>query len=338
MALRAFVLTLAVLLGAVAAGCGGDDGPATVTVAADTTAPADATRVYRAVEPSVVAVLVESTQGDGEGSGVVWSADKVVTNHHVVDGARSVRVGLASGERLAATVVASDPLTDLAVLDVERTDLPPVEVADRLPAVGTTAYALGNPLGFENSLTAGVVSGIDRSVPSGGRTPALVGLLQTDAAISPGNSGGALVDAQGRLIGVNVAYIPPQARAVSIGFAIPATTVRPVVRELLREGRVEHAYVGLQLRPLTDAITEHLDVDVREGAVVAAVEEDGPAAAAGVRAGDVIVALGDRPVRAVEDVFALLRSRRPGQVVGITVVRDGRRVPEAVRLGTRPRR
>jgi S1-C subfamily serine protease len=188
--------------------------------------------VVRDVQPGVVSVLVRGSRGAGEGSGIVWRRRVVVTNHHVVTGADEVTIALASGVRIPARVRASDARTDVALLDVDR-DLPPVSFSDRLPTLGELAVALGAPLGFENTVTAGVVSGLDRSIPSGGRTPALVGLIQTDAAISPGNSGGALVDAGGRVIGMNVAYIPPQQRAVSIGFAIPGPVVTDVAQQLL---------------------------------------------------------------------------------------------------------
>jgi S1-C subfamily serine protease len=288
--------------------------------------------VHRRLAPSVVAVLAE---GAGEGSGVVIRKRRIVTNNHVIEGAGRVRIALASGEHIPARVVAAAPRDDLAVLAVER-DLPPATFAEESPAVGSLAIAIGNPLGFEGSVTAGIVSGLDRAVPSGGTTPALVNLLQTDAAISPGNSGGALVGADGRVIGVNVAYIPPQGGAVSIGFAIPSPTVRHVVDELLRDGEVEYAYVGAQLAPLTPDIAQQLGIDEDEGAVVVAVAAESPGADAGLRPGDLIVRFGDEPVRSVEDLYAALRERSPGDRVEVEVVRGGRRQTVDVRLGERP--
>ncbi|MEX2195482.1 MAG: trypsin-like peptidase domain-containing protein [Thermoleophilaceae bacterium] len=290
------------------------------------------------LRPSVVAVFAESERGAGEGSGVIWDGDGiVVTNNHVVEGADDVEVQLASGERLAAEVRATDPRTDLAVLEVRRDGLPAAEFADRLPAVGELAVAIGNPLGFEETVTAGIVSGVDRSLPTGGTTPALVGLLQTDAAISPGNSGGALVDANGKVIGINVAYIPPQRQAVSIGFAIPAPIVIEVVEELLEDGRVEHAFLGVGLAPLTRQVAERFDIDTEGGAIVTVVGEDTPASDARIRRGDVIVAIEGADVRAVEDVFAALRDRAPGDELELTVLRDGERLDLSVELGERPR-
>jgi len=314
----------------------GTDAPAGATPATDRTATlARVPAIYRRLEPSVVTVQVRGAQGSGEGSGVVYEERKIVTNHHVVAGAREIVVALASGERIDATLVASDPRTDLALLAVQR-DLPPATFAGSLPPVGSLTVAIGNPLGFEGSVTAGVLSGVDRAIPSGGRTPALVNLLQTDAPISPGNSGGALVGSDGNVIGINVAYIPPAARAVSIGFAIPAPTVVDVVRQLAADGEVEHAFLGVQLRPLTANVAEKLDVSTDEGAIVALVESDGPADRAGLRAGDVIVAAGGRDVTAVEDVLSVLRLSEPGDRIALTVMRDGDRRKLTITTAQRP--
>ena len=340
--LLAAVAVLAVLV----AGCGGNDDRADPPARTD--APAGEPRsaadggtlagvpeIYRKLEPSVVAVRVRGRQGRGEGSGVVYDKRKIVTNHHVVAGASDIVVALASGARVEASLIASDPRTDVAVLAVDR-DLPPATFASSLPPVGSLAVAIGNPLGFEGSVTAGVISGQDRAIPSGGRTPALVNLLQTDAPISPGNSGGALVGRDGNVIGINVSYIPPIARAVSIGFAIPAPTVVDVVRQLLADGEVEHAFLGVQLRPLTPAVAAQLGVGVDEGVIVAVVERDGPADRAGLRAGDVIVEADGRDVTAVEDVLSVLRDSDPGDAIALTVMRDGDRRNVTVKTTRRP--
>lgn len=335
---------VAVLPAAGLTGCefgGGDrepaprDGAAQQASQANAGAPTWVAEVYGRIEPSIVSVRVGGPSAGGEGSGVAIRERRIVTNNHVVDGAEQVEVALASGERLAAQVVGRDPQTDLALLAVDR-DLPVAELSDRLPAVGAPAIAIGNPLGFEGSVTAGVVSGIERSIPSGGTTPALVNLIQTDAAISPGNSGGALVGADARVIGINVAYIPPQAGSVSLGFAIPAPTVRDVVDQLLDDGTVEHAYLGVQLRPLTPEVADQLEVDVSEGAVIALVEKGGPAADAGMRPGDVVVAAGGEPVATVEDVLAKIRDRRPGDRLEFELSRGETRRTLIVVLGERP--
>jgi serine protease DegQ len=204
------------------------------------------------VEPSVVTVL----RTDAEGSGVVWASDgTIITNNHVVEGVKNVVIVFADGTRVDGTVLATDPLSDLAVVKTNRQGLPAAKWADRVPPVGSLAIAIGNPLGFENSVTAGIISGTGRAVPGAAQqAPALVDLVQTDAAISPGNSGGALVGGDARIIGVNVAYIPPSASAVSIGFAIPAPTVTDVVKQLIDKGKAAHAYLGVQPVPLTPQI------------------------------------------------------------------------------------
>lgn len=288
------------------------------------------------VQPAVVSVLVQTREGGAEGSGVVFDGRRglVVTNNHVVADATGVEVVLANGERLDARVKATDPLTDLALLAVERTGLPQARFADELPRVGELAVALGNPLGFENSVAAGIVSGLHRVIPSGGRSPSLVDLIQTDAPISPGNSGGALVDREGRVIGINVAAIPPtqETRAVSIGFAIPAQTVVSVLRQLRETGRARHAFLGIQPANLTPDVVERFDIDAEEGVLVVSVAKGGAAERAGLREGDVIVAFGREPIRIVDDLLGTLRRYRPGDEVVFTALRDGERLLVAVTL------
>src|SRR5215207_9446407 len=289
------------------------------------------------VEPSVVTVFVSGSQGSGSGSGVIWDDQgRIVTNNHVVEGADKIEVQLATGVQLPARVVGTDERTDLAVVEVDREGLPAAEFAETLPREGELAIAVGSPLGFANTASAGIVSALHRDLPSGGQTPALVDLLQTDAAISPGNSGGALVAGDGSVIGINVAYIPPEARAVSIGFAIPATTVHDIVPELIESGHVEHGYLGVQPAPITDELSRSFGLDVDEGALVQAVPADTPAARAGIRQGDVIVSLDGEPIRTVEDLYAAVRDFEPGQGVTVTVVREGERRDVELRVGRLP--
>lgn len=339
--------TLAVMLAALAAaGCGGDgdgeqqsqgaDGPAIAAGGAGGGTLAAVPEIYSKLEPSVVAVEVRGARGtSGEGSGVVYKPRQIVTNHHVIDGAAEIVVAIANGERLEARLVASDPRSDLALLSVER-DLPPATFARSVPPVGSLAVAIGNPLGFSGSVTAGIVSGVDRAIPTRGQTPALVNLLQTDAPISPGNSGGALVGRDGRVIGINVAYIPPAARAVSIGFAIPSPTVIDVVGQLADDGEVEHPFLGVQLRPLTPDIADQLGVPVSEGAIIALVEDGGPADAAGLRPGDIIVEAGGQTVSSVEDVLSVLRRTEPEDELTLEIVRDDDPRTITVETGRRP--
>ena len=289
------------------------------------------------VQPQVVTILARGPGGDGQGSGVIWNRNgTIVTNAHVVAGATSISVALASGDRLAAKVRASDPLSDVAVLSVGRAGLPAASFAKALPRPGELALAIGSPLGLENTVTAGIVSGLHRSVPSGGQTPALVDLIQTDAPISPGNSGGALVNAKGLVIGLNVAYIPPEARGVSIGFAIPAETVASVVKQLLASGTVRHAFLGITPAPLTPALAQQFGLTRSEGVVVLDVVANAGAARAGVRPGDLIVAVGSRPIRTVEDLYAELRKHASGARLDLKLVNGQRERQVTVTLTERP--
>jgi S1-C subfamily serine protease len=281
--------------------------------------------VIRKVQPATVAIRVRGAQGGGEGSGVIFDDEgRIVTNNHVVAGGSRFEVVYASGRRSPAELVATDERTDLAILRVRDRNLTKAAFRKDLATVGELAIAIGNPLGFENSVTAGIVSGLHRSIPSGGQTPALVDLVQTDAAISPGNSGGALVDGRGQVIGINVAYIPPAERAVSLGFAIPSPTVLNVIEQLLETGRVRHSYLGINLRELSPDIGQQLGVE--EGALLFDVGENTPASRAGLRPGDVIVEAAGKPVQQPEDVLSELRRHKPGQELALTVVREGKRV------------
>jgi S1-C subfamily serine protease len=280
--------------------------------------------------------VVTITTGEGLGSGVIYRADGViVTNAHVVGSASRVRVSFADGSGVPGQVTGSDQITDLAVVKVQRTGLPAVAVRQDLPRAGETALAIGSPLGFENTVTEGIISGVGRQIPAsatGGRP--LVDLIQTDAAISPGNSGGALIDAQGRLVGLNEAYIPPSAGAVSLGFAIPASTVVDVADQLLRNGKVAHPYLGVSVATLTPQIASALGMAAKAGALVRGVQRNSPAAAAGLRAGDVIVSFNGRTVDTVGDVYAGLRSVKPGDTVTLGLNRSGNAVNVRVTLGT----
>jgi S1-C subfamily serine protease len=201
-------------------------------------------QIVNRVEPEVVTVL---TRG-GVGSGVIYRSNGIIlTNEHVVRGNSSVEIAFADGRREPGHVIAADPDTDLALVRVDRSGLPAANFEASLPPVGALAVVLGSPLGFEKSVTAGIVSGLHRSIPGSAReSAALIDLMQTDAPISPGNSGGAVVDGRGRVIGISEAYIPPEQGAVAIGFAIPAATAVNIADRLLKTGRVEHSFIGIQ--------------------------------------------------------------------------------------------
>jgi S1-C subfamily serine protease len=335
-----------------AAGCNDDDGNGAADAEGvhDTAPDAASTdflfggiaELVADIEPSVVTVAVAAPQTGGPGgagSGVIVRADGViVTNAHVVGTADEVEVMLADGTRLSANVEARDPITDLAVLRVDRQGLPAAVLAEGYPDVGDLAVAVGNPLGFDNTVTAGIISGLQRSLPDAvtAGTQALVDLIQTDAAISPGNSGGALVNASGEVVGITVAYIPPAIGAVSLGFAIPSPTVEAVVASLLADGTVSHAYVGVQAVALTPQIAERFEVPVARGIIVMEVEPDSPAARGDVRPGDVITEIEGIAVGDVGDFLTQLRQYRPGESVVLDVIRDRDRIELPVELGERP--
>jgi serine protease DegQ len=291
--------------------------------------------IVRKVEPSVVTI----SHDQGTGSGVVWSKDGVVvTNAHVVGNAQQVEVAFFDGQRADGRVRATDPDTDLAVVDVERRDLAPATFRTALPAVGELAVAMGSPLGFQNTITAGIISGLHREIPGSAAQGirSLVDLIQTDAAISPGNSGGALVNGSGEVVGINVAYIPPEQGAVAIGFAIPGATAVDVVGQLLRNGRATHSYLGITPDQVSRQIAAQLGLDQARGVVVLEVGEGTPAAEAGLQPGDVITGMDEARVDTVEDLFGELRQRQPGTQARLTIVRDGRSQEVTVTLADRP--
>src|SRR5215217_1306792 len=339
-------LALAAALAAALAGCSlgqqpqARSAPAPVTAArvsasAQAAATGDIPGIVRKVEPSVVTI----SHDQGTGSGVVWSEDGVVvTNAHVVGSARDVEVAFFDGRRADGRVRATDPDTDLAVVDTERRDLQPATFQEQLPAVGELAVAMGSPLGFQNTITAGIISGLHREIPGSAEQGirSLVDLIQTDAAISPGNSGGALVNGKGEVVGINVAYIPPEAGAVAIGFAIPGATAVDVVGQLLRNGRATHTYLGIQPDQVTREVAAQLGLDQARGVVVLEVVAGGPADKAGIQPSDVIVRMDAAAIDTVEDLFGELRQRKPGSPARLTFIRDGQSTEATVTLAESP--
>jgi S1-C subfamily serine protease len=318
-------------------------------------APADepVAQVASQVGPSVVQVNVDVTQNtpfgpqseEGIGSGVIYRDDGyIVTNNHVVKGATELNVAFADGTTEPAQVVGRDPRTEMAVIRVDRNDLPAAKFnEDEDLVVGQLAVAIGSPSGFESTVTSGVISGIGREFPAeftGGdpaATSALTDLIQTDAAISPGNSGGALADRDGEVIGINVAYLPPSdTGAVNIGFAIPSDTAASVADQLIETGKVSSAYLGIGTTDLSPEDAERFGLPVESGAIVEQVEPGSGADAAGVRRGDIIVRLGNDPIDNAGDLFGALRDYQPGDTVELTVFRDGEELTLDVTLGERP--
>lgn len=355
-----FALALLVVIAAAAlGGCAQDDGTeepgnsgeATEQSATGTVAeqPSPAVEVAAEVEPSVVQVNVASVQdtpygpqeGEGVGSGVIYREDGyIITNNHVVEGAEEVNVAFADGSTERGQVVGADAFTDLAVVEVDREGLPAAEFANSGDLVpGQLAVAIGSPSGFESTVTSGVISGLGREVPSrltGGVQPALVDLIQTDAAISPGSSGGALADADGEIVGINVAYLPPaQTGAVNIGFAIPSDTATSVADQLIEDGEATHPYLGLSLTSLTPTIAERFGLETERGALVTGVDPDGPSSEAGIETGSVVTAASDTEVESAAELLSALRDYRPGDSVDLTVVDDSGTGDATIELGER---
>ena len=300
------------------------------------------------LRPSVVQINVEAVQstpygpqrGRGVGSGVIYRKDGyIITNNHVLQGAQSVEVGFASGDTATAEVVGGDRFTDVAVVKVNRNDLPAANFnTNRNLDVGQLAVAIGSPQGFNSTVTAGVVSGLGREVPAqltgGTQEASLVDLIQTDAAISPGSSGGALVNRSGEVMGINVAYLPPaQTGAESIGFAIPAQTAVETADQIISTGEASNAYLGVSLSSVDQQTAEQFNAEV--GALVEEVPPGGPAAQSGVRRGDIITAIGGTNVENTGDLLSELRRYQPGDTVELTIVRDGSEISRSVTLGER---
>jgi serine protease Do len=354
-----FLLLLTVLALLVAAGAvyrsateQGPDGLAKTAVAAPGAVPGDepVAQVAAEVEPSVVQVNVSGVERtpfgtqkqEGIGSGVIYRSDGyIITNNHVVEGARTVEVAFADGTTEQGEVVGTDQITDLAVIKVNRDGLPAASFSDdKQLAVGQLTVAIGSPSGFQSTVTSGVLSGMGREFPpeltGGQQESSLVDLLQTDAPISPGNSGGALADRDGQVIGINVAYLPPnETGAEGIGFAIPSYTVVSVADQLIKSGEAQHPYLGVAVSDLTPQVSNRFGVSAESGALIAKVEPGGPADGAGIRAGDVVTGLDSTDIRSSGDLLSALRQYQPGDKVELTVLRDSQESTFDVRLGER---
>ena len=305
--------------------------------------------IVKRVEPSVVTIFATTSEGKGLGSGVVLQADGViVTDAHVVcapneasnqcDG-KGVTVAFADGRRISGKVIATDQITDVGLVKVNRSKLPAAKFDRQLPQQGALAIALGSPLGFQDTVTAGIISGLHRSIPGSASSSSpggLVDLIQTDAPISPGNSGGALVDGAGKIVGLNEAYIPPSQGAVALGFATPAETVLTVAKQLMSTGHAEHAFLGVGPTDLTPEVAQQLGTNVQSGVVVLNVENGSPAAQAHLQPGDIIVSVGGHNIGSVEDLLAVLRQHKPGDKVSLTYVRGSSRHQVQVTLSNRP--
>jgi serine protease Do len=341
-------------------------GPGTAALTGDLQSTLE--QVYQNTKDSVVNIEDTMTQGgqtgQALGSGFVWDTNgHIVTNNHVIDGATNIIVTFADGNSAKASLVGRDPDSDLAVLQVptKGLNLKPITVADSSAVVpGQFTVAIGNPFGLDGTLTFGIVSAVGRSMPaneqnalaSGQGTYTIPDIIQTDAPINPGNSGGALLDLNGKLIGVPTAIQSQTGQNGGIGFAVPSKIVSSIVPLLIKNGKVEHAWLGMSGTTLNAELAQAMNLPATQrGALVESVTSGGPADKAGVQGstqqttingtnvnvgGDVITAIDNQPVTRFEDLVSYLAGQKAGNQVTLTVLRDGQEKTLMVTLGSRP--
>ena len=269
----------------------------------------------------------------GVGSGFIISEDGlIVTNHHVIDGAQSVSITLHSGEEVEATVVGSDPLTDIALLDIAGDEHPMVSFGSSEDLkVGEAVIAVGSPFGLGGTVTSGIISAKSRNINSG----PFDDFLQTDAAINRGNSGGPLFNMDGEVVGVNTAIYSPDGGSVGIGFSVPADLVTEVVTDLQDDGEVERSWLGVQIRPVSEEVAHVVGLTAGEGVVIERIVADSPAEVAGLQVGDVILRFGETDIGEVRDLTRSVAVNPSGEVTEITVFRGGEKLALEVTLSVR---
>ena len=311
-------------------------------------------QVATQVGPSVVQVNVRgvqqtqmgSQQVQGIGSGVIYRKDGyIITNNHVVQGSTNVSILFADGKTAKGQVVGTDPYTDIAVVKVDRNNLPAAKFTNNKKLlVGQLAVAIGSPSNFQSTVTAGVISGVNRELGpqlggAGPASPSLTNLIQTDAAISPGNSGGALADRSGEVVGINVAYLPQTQSGQpveGIGFAIPAATATSVADQLIANGKAVHPYLGISnFQDVTPQMAQQFGIKAKSGVIVQ-VRQGGPAAQAGLKTRDVVTSIGSKKIKDSGDLISALRDHKPGDTVEVKAIRGGSEKTFNVKLGTLP--
>jgi putative serine protease PepD len=347
---RALPVGAALLIGsgagaAIYAGTNGSGGSSPTTVVASVpaqpaaTSTTSLTQIYKDASPGVVDITVNTTQsgfggfGDqqatAEGSGFeIDSKGDIVTNQHVVDGATAIKVRFQSGQTAKATLVGTDPSTDIAVIkvDVPAGQLHPLSFASSAAVqVGQPVAAIGSPFGLPESLTSGIVSAMNRTITAPNNF-SISGAIQTDAAINHGNSGGPLLNSSGDVIGVNAQIESDSGGNDGVGFAIPSDSVKAVVNTLISGGKVQHAYLGVTVG----------DASSGTGAELGSIKSGTPAAAAGLQAGDVVTTIDGDTVANADDLTAKISAHQPGDKVTLTVTRNGATKKIDVTLGTRP--
>ncbi len=372
------LVVAAALGGAVAVGAvavlGGLEGN-TTTVVQETVAPQQTqnapsavgamsvNEIYERAAPGVVQINsqsgVSSVSGDQQALGSGFVVDKsghIVTNFHVIQGASQIRVGFSNRDTVEARLIGSDPSTDLAVLrvNVDASALTPLPLGDSDSVeVGDSVVAIGNPFGLDRTATAGIVSALQRLIRSPDPRFSIDHVIQTDAPINKGNSGGPLLNSRGEVIGVNTQIETGGVSTgnVGIGFAVPAKTVKTVVAQLLRSGRVEHPYLGITGQPITPDVVQSYRLPVEEGVLVESVSNGSGADKAGVQpgdtevvvagetyilGGDIVVAADGKKVSSIEDLRDAIAAHMPGEKIRLQIFRDGERSSVTVTLGRRP--
>jgi putative serine protease PepD len=327
---------------AIYAGTTGGSSSAPVTVVASVAAqPAAATttsltQLYKNVAPGVVDIVVNTSSGgfgdqgaQAEGSGfVVDTSGDIVTNQHVVNGATAIKVRFQNGNSVKATLVGTDPSTDIAVIkvNVPASELHPLTFGSSSAVeVGQPVAAIGSPFGLPETLTSGIVSALNRTI-SAPNNFSISGAIQTDAPINHGNSGGPLLNSSGQVIGVNAQIESDSGGNDGVGFAIPSDAVKNVADTIISGGKVQHAYLGITIATASSG----------DGAQVSAVKADSPASKAGLKAGDVITALDSSAVSTADDLTARISAHKPGDKVTLSIARNGSTLKLDVTLGTRP--
>jgi serine protease DegQ len=273
---------------------------------------------------------------EGLGSGVIVSdTGYILTNHHVIEAVDEIEVALADSRKVPARIVGADPETDLAVLKIEVQDAPSITFAqsDRLK-VGDVVLAIGNPFGVGQTVTLGIVSGLGRSHLG---IATFENFIQTDAAINPGNSGGALVDTKGNLVGINTAILSQTGAAAGISYAIPVSIARQVMEQIIQKGSVIRGWVGVGVQDITKELAESLKLDRTSGVLISQVERGGPADRAGVKLGDVLVAVNDSPVADSIGMLNLVAALSPGSRARLRLLRERSAIDVTVTVGRRPK-
>lgn len=271
------------------------------------------------------------------GSGVIVSKDGfIITNNHVIEAADEIKVALSDGRKLTATLVGADPDTDLAVLKIDAgNNLPAIHFGnpDQVK-VGDVVLAIGQPFGFGQTVTLGIVSALGRN-HLGLNT--FENFIQTDAAINPGNSGGALVDHQGQLIGINSAIYSQSGGSQGIGFAIPVTTARNVMEQIIQNGSVTRGWIGVEVQDLNAELATSFNLDTSEGALIAGVVRNGPADKAGVKSGDLLVEIDGKALKDSYSMLDIIAALKPGTTVKVRLLRNNQAQDVMLKVGKRPR-